>query len=31
VYAAPYGPFSDEKGHPAGEDAIRAALATATR
>ena len=31
VYAAPYGPFSDEKGQPAGEDAIRAALAAATR
>lgn len=31
VYAAPYGPFSDEKGQPAGEDAIRAALALATR
>jgi hypothetical protein len=31
VYATPYGPFSDEKGHPAGEDAIRAALAAATR
>lgn len=31
VYGAPYGPFSDEHGHPAGEDAIRAALAAATR
>lgn len=31
VYATPYGPFSDEKGRPAGEDAIRAALAAATR
>jgi hypothetical protein len=31
VYAAPYGPFSDEKGHPASESAIRAALAVATR
>ena len=31
VYGTPYGPFSDEKGHPVGEDAIRAALAAATR
>lgn len=31
VYGTPYGPFSDEKGHPAGEDTIRAALAAATR
>jgi hypothetical protein len=31
VYATPYGPFSDNKGHPAGEGAIRAALAAATR
>ncbi|GAA1452268.1 NADPH-dependent F420 reductase [Nocardiopsis tropica] len=31
VWGTPYGPFSDEKGQPAGEDAIRAALATATR
>jgi 8-hydroxy-5-deazaflavin:NADPH oxidoreductase len=31
VFGAPYGPFSDEKGHPAGEDAIRAALAAAKR
>lgn len=31
VYATPYGPFSDEKGRPAGEDAIRSALAAATR
>jgi predicted dinucleotide-binding enzyme len=31
VYATPYGPFSDEKAHPAGEDAVRAALAAATR
>ena len=31
VYATPYGPFSDEKGHPADEDAVRAALAAATR
>jgi predicted dinucleotide-binding enzyme len=27
----PYGPYADEKGQPVGEDAIRAALATATR
>ena len=31
VWGTPYGPYSDEKGQPAGEDAIRAALATATR
>ena len=31
VYLTPYGPASDEKGHPADEDAIRAALAAATR
>lgn len=31
VWGTPYGPYSDEKGRPAGEDAIRAALATATR
>ena len=31
VYGTPYGPFEDEKGHPAGEDVIRAALAAATR
>lgn len=31
VYGTPYGPFSNDKGHPAGEGAIRAALATATR
>jgi predicted dinucleotide-binding enzyme len=31
VWGDPYGPYSNEKGHPAGEDAIRAALATATR
>uniref|UniRef100_A0AAU3GNB5 NAD(P)-binding domain-containing protein n=1 Tax=Streptomyces sp. NBC_01401 TaxID=2903854 RepID=A0AAU3GNB5_9ACTN len=31
VWGTPYGPFSDEKGRPVGEDAIRAALATATR
>jgi 8-hydroxy-5-deazaflavin:NADPH oxidoreductase len=31
VWGTPYGPYSDEKGQPVGEDAIRAALATATR
>jgi 8-hydroxy-5-deazaflavin:NADPH oxidoreductase len=31
VYGAPYGPMEDEKGRPAGEDVIRAALAAATR
>ncbi|WP_181957524.1 NADPH-dependent F420 reductase [Streptomyces paludis] len=31
VWGTPYGPYSDEKGQPAGEDAIRAALAVATR
>jgi 8-hydroxy-5-deazaflavin:NADPH oxidoreductase len=31
VWGTPYGPSSNEKGQPAGEDAIRAALATATR
>jgi hypothetical protein len=31
VWGAPYGPASDEKGQPVGEDAIRAALASATR
>jgi predicted dinucleotide-binding enzyme len=31
VWGTPYGPYSDEKGQPAGEDAVRAALATATR
>ena len=31
VWGAPYGPYSNEKGQPAGEDAIRAALAIATR
>ncbi|MFJ2812679.1 NADPH-dependent F420 reductase [Streptomyces sp. NPDC087294] len=31
VWGTPYGPYSDEKGHPADEDAIRTALATATR
>jgi len=31
VWGTPYGPYSNENGQPAGEDAIRAALATATR
>jgi 8-hydroxy-5-deazaflavin:NADPH oxidoreductase len=31
VWGTPYGPYSDENGQPADEDAIRAALATATR
>src|ERR1700691_1276018 len=31
VWGTPYGPYSNEKGQPAGEDAIRTALATATR
>ncbi len=31
VYGAPYGPFDDAAGHPASADAIRAALAAATR
>ena len=31
VWGTPYGPYSDEHGEPAGEDVIRAALATATR
>ncbi|WP_328454101.1 NADPH-dependent F420 reductase [Amycolatopsis sp. NBC_00438] len=31
VWGTPYGPFSDENGRPAGENAIRAALATARR
>jgi predicted dinucleotide-binding enzyme len=31
VWGTPYGPYSDENGQPAGEEAIRAALATATR
>lgn len=31
VWGTPYGPYSDEKGRPVGEDVIRAALATATR
>ncbi|UOZ04073.1 NADPH-dependent F420 reductase [Amycolatopsis sp. WQ 127309] len=31
VWGTPYGPYPDEKGSPAGENAIRAALAAATR
>jgi len=31
VYATPYGPFDDERGRPAGKDAVRAALAAALR
>ncbi|WUI52128.1 NAD(P)-binding domain-containing protein [Streptomyces sp. NBC_00414] len=31
VWGTPYGPYSDEKGRPADEEAIRAALAAATR
>lgn len=31
VWGTPYGPYSDEKGQPVGENAIRAALAAATR
>ena len=31
VWGTPYGPYSDEKGRPAGENAIRAALASASR
>ena len=31
VWGTPYGPYSNEKGQPAGEDVIRTALATATR
>jgi predicted dinucleotide-binding enzyme len=31
VYGTPYGEFSDEKGTPADEATIRAALAAATR
>ncbi|MFI5615387.1 NADPH-dependent F420 reductase [Amycolatopsis sp. NPDC051903] len=31
VWGIPYGPYSNEKGQPVSEDAIRAALATATR
>ncbi|WP_330461734.1 NAD(P)-binding domain-containing protein [Streptomyces sp. NBC_00820] len=30
VWGTPYGPYSNEKGEPAGTDAIRAALAAAT-
>jgi predicted dinucleotide-binding enzyme len=31
VYGIPYGPFENEKGQPASEDVIRAALAAASR
>ncbi|WP_189268329.1 NADPH-dependent F420 reductase [Streptomyces fuscichromogenes] len=31
VWGTPYGPYSNEKGQPVGEDAIRAALAAAAR
>ena len=31
VYGTPYGPYEDERGRPAGEGTIRAALAAATR
>jgi predicted dinucleotide-binding enzyme len=31
VWGTPYGPYSNERGEPAAEDAIRAALAIATR
>ena len=31
VWGTPYGPYANEEGQTAGEDAIRAALATATR
>jgi hypothetical protein len=31
AYGAPYGPFSDQTGHPASAEDIRAALAAATR
>jgi hypothetical protein len=31
VWGTPYGPYSNEKGQPVGEDAIRVALAAATR
>ncbi|UXX97872.1 NAD(P)-binding domain-containing protein [Streptomyces sp. AD2-2] len=31
VWGTPYGPYSNEKGQPAGENTIRAALAAATR
>jgi 8-hydroxy-5-deazaflavin:NADPH oxidoreductase len=31
VWGTPYGPYSNEKGQPVGQDAVRAALATAMR
>ncbi|HEX4393640.1 MAG TPA: NADP oxidoreductase, partial [Mycobacterium sp.] len=31
AWGTPYGPPSNEKGRPVGDDAIRAALAAATR
>jgi predicted dinucleotide-binding enzyme len=31
VWGTPYGPFSNEEGRPAGEEAIRTALTTTTR
>ena len=31
VWGTPYGPYSDVQGQPVGEDALRAALATAAR
>ena len=31
AYGTPYGPFSNENGEPAGEEKVRAALATAAR
>jgi predicted dinucleotide-binding enzyme len=31
VYGAPYGPFENEQGHPAGEQTIRTALDAARR
>ncbi|MFC9846466.1 NADPH-dependent F420 reductase [Streptomyces sp. NPDC060223] len=31
VWGTPYGPYSDERGQPVGEDAIRAAIVTAMR
>jgi len=31
VWGTPYGPYSNEKGQPAGEDAVRTTLAAATR
>jgi predicted dinucleotide-binding enzyme len=31
VWGTPYGPYSDAQGRPAGEEAVRAALAAATR